>query len=640
LIADNTIAEIKNRIDIEEVVSDFVSLKRKGQNLWACCPFHNEKTPSFSVSPVKGFYKCFGCGRGGDALDFVMEVEKINYLEAIRFLAKKYGIEIKEEELSDDELKAQSERESLYIVLSFAKDYFQQCLNSTPEGKSIGLSYFKEREIADEIIQDFELGYTMDKWDGMLTAALAAGHSLDILEKAGLIIPKDKRHYDRFRGRVIFPIHNVSGRVVAFGARALKKDDKPKYINSPETPVYHKSQILYGLFQSKQSIRQQENCYLVEGYTDVTRLHQVGINNVVASSGTSLTKEQVQLVGRFSKQLTVLYDGDSAGIEASLRGIDIILANGLDVKVVLFPKDHDPDSYAQELGANEFKLFLENNAKDFIYFKSNLVAERAANDPLKKAEAIKDIVSSISQIPDQVKRMVYVKEASLILQMEERILIGEMNKILLKSRKDIAPKRDQLAATDGNIEPTVTEELTDRWDLNALIAFQEQESIRLLLKYGFNKLKEGKSLHQYLFNELEEVTFSNPVYAQIVKEFKSLLAADKVVNAQYFIENGSAEIRKAVIDIVHDRHHISSQWNDKYKIRIPAETEAVMLEQVAYTNILRLKQRVVRKLIEDNLEKFKEKLSEQEEEEVQQIHQELKFTEKEIASRLGNVILK
>ncbi len=640
MIADNTIAEIKNRIDIEEVVSDFVSLKRKGQNLWACCPFHNEKTPSFSVSPVKGFYKCFGCGRGGDALDFVMEVEKINYLEAIRYLAKKYGIEIKEEELSDDELKAQSERESLYIVLNFAKDYFQQCLNSTPEGKNIGLSYLKEREIAGETIQDFELGYTVDKWDGLLTAAQEAGHSLDILEKAGLIIPKDNRYYDRFRGRIIFPIHSVSGRVVAFGARALKKDDKPKYINSPETPVYHKSQVLYGLFQSRQDIRQQENCYLVEGYTDVTRMHQVGIKNVVASSGTSLTKEQVQLVGRFSKQVTVLYDGDSAGLEASLRGIDIILANGLDVKVILFPKDHDPDSYAQELGGNEFKLFLENNAKDFIYFKTSLVAEKAANDPLKKAVAIKDIVSSISQIPDQIKRMVYVKEASIILQMEERILIGEMNKILLKSRKEITPISDQAASAEVNSEPGSEDMISDRWNLNTQIAFQERESIRLLLKYGFNKLEQGKSLHQYLFNELEEITFSNPIYAKILDEFKSLLSADKVVNAQYFIENGSADIRKAVIDIVHERHHISSQWNDKYKIKIPIENEAIMLEQVAYTNVLRLKQRVVRKLIEDNLEKFKEKLSEQEEEEVQQIHQELKFTEQEIASRLGNVILK
>jgi DNA primase len=641
LIPDNTIAEIKNRIDIEEVVADFVSLKRKGQNLWACCPFHNEKTPSFSVSPVKGFYKCFGCGRGGDSIDFVMELEKLNYLEALKYLAKKYGIEIKEEELSDDELKEQSERESLYIVLNFAKEYFVQSLNNSPEGKSIGLSYFKERDIADSILQKFELGYTFDKWDGLLTAAKDAGHSLELLEKAGLIIPKDDRYYDRFRGRVVFPVHNVTGRVVAFGARALKKDDKPKYINSPETPVYHKSQILYGLYEAKQAVRQQENCYLVEGYTDVTRLHQIGIENVVASSGTSLTVEQVQLVGRFSKQLTVLFDGDSAGLQASLRGIDIILANGLDVKVVMFPEGHDPDSYAQELGANEFKLFLENEAEDFIHFRLNLMAEEAGNDPLKKAAAIKDVVGSIAQIPDQVKRTVYLKEASSILQMEERVLIGEMNKVLLKANKTRSSSPENLDSPATTIPAeTKSDDPSSSFDINNLIAFQERESIRLLLKYGFNELEEGKRLHQYLFHELEEIEFFDPIHAQIFDEFKALLSGDKVINAQHFIDNGSPEVRKVVIDLVHERHQISALWKDKFKIRIPSETESEKLEQVAYTNVLRLKHRVVRKLIEGNLVKLKEAVSTDEQDQLQQIHHELKLTELEIADRLGNVILK
>lgn len=641
MIPDNTIAEIKHRIDIEEVVADFVSLKRKGQNLWACCPFHNEKTASFSVSPAKGFYKCFGCGRGGDSIDFVMEVEKLNYLEALKYLAKKYGIEIKEEELSVDELKEQSERESLYIVLNFAKEYFKQSLTNSPEGKSIGLSYFKERDIDDSILQKFELGYALDKWDGLLIAAKEAGHNPDLLEKAGLIIPKDDRYYDRFRGRVVFPVHNVTGRVVAFGARALKKDDKPKYINSPETPVYHKSQLLYGLYQAKQAVRQQENCYLVEGYTDVTRLHQIGIENVVASSGTSLTIEQVQLVGRFSKQLTVLFDGDAAGLQASLRGVDIILANGLDVKVVLFPEGHDPDSYAQELGANEFKLFLEEKAQDFIHFRLNLLAEQAGNDPLKKAAAIKDVVGSIAQIPDQVKRTVYLKEASNILQMEERVLIGEMNKVLLKASKTRSASPEYLEPLDTSAP---AQEKSDgpasSFDINTLIAFQERESIRLLLKYGFNELEEGKRLHQYLFHELEEIEFFDPIHAQIIDEFKSLLSTDKVVNAQHFIENGSPEVRKMVIDLVHERHQVSTLWHDKYKIRIPLETESDKLEQVAYTNVLRLKQRVVRKLIEGNLEKLKEARTNDEQDQMQQIHQELKLTELEIADRLGNVILK
>jgi DNA primase len=640
LIPDYTITEIKNRIDIEEVVSDFVSLKRKGQNLWACCPFHNEKTPSFSVSPAKGFYKCFGCGKGGDSIDFVMEAEKLNYLEALKYLAKKYAIEIKEEELSENELKEQSERESLYIVLNFAKEYFIKSLAS-PEGKSIGLSYFKERNIADDIMQKFELGYTLDKWDGLLTAAREAGHSIEILEKAGLVIPKDDRHYDRFRGRVVFPVHNVSGRVVAFGARALKKDDKPKYINSPETPVYHKSQVLYGLFQGKQTIRQLENCYLVEGYTDVTRLHQIGIENVVASSGTSLTVEQVQLVGRFSKQLTVLFDGDTAGLQASLRGVDIILANGLDVKVVMFPEGHDPDSYAQELGTNEFKLFLEDKAQDFIHFRLNLLAQQAGSDPLKKAAAIKDVVGSIAQIPDQVKRTVYVKEASNILQMEERVLIGEMNKVLRKASKTKTAAAEYLEPAEIVApQQDKSDSSTSSFDINNLIAFQERESIRLLLRYGFNELEEGKRLHQYLFHELEDIIFNDPVHAQILAEFKLLLSSDKVADAQHFIDNGSPEVRKVVIDLVHERHQVSALWQDKYKIRIPSEKEAVKLEHVAYTNILRLKQRVVRKLIEGNLEKLKEAQTIDEQSEIQQIHHELKLTEKEIAERLGNVILK
>lgn len=638
MIPDSTIADIKTRIDIEEVVSDFVSLKRKGQNLWANCPFHNEKTPSFSVSPAKGFYKCFGCGRGGDAIDFVMEIEKINYLEAIRWLAKKYGIEIQEEELSEDDLRAQSERESQYIVLNFAKEYFINNLKGTSEGKSIGMGYFKERDFSDEIIEKFEFGFSQDKWDGLLVAAKEAGHSTEILEKAGLIIPKDDRFYDRFRGRVIFPIHNVSGRVVAFGARALKKDDKPKYINSPETPVYHKSQVLYGLFQARHAIRQEQNCYLVEGYTDVNRLHQIGIENVVASSGTSLTNEQVQLVSRFSKQLTVLYDGDPAGLMASIRGIDIILANGLDVKVIMFPEGHDPDSYAVEVGANEFKHYLDDKAQDFIHFRLNLLLESAGNDPVKKAAGIKDVVETISQIPDQVKRTIYIKEASNNLEIEEQVLIGEMNKALIKASRSKAVTPEYM---EPPLEPAPPhKEEPGKNVLHSQISYQERESIRLLLKYGFNELDEGKQLFEYLFKELDDVIFTDPVHSQILEEYKRNLSKGNVIDAQYFIDNGSPEVRKLVIDIVHNRHHVSTHWVDKYKIHVPLEDEKSRLGKVAYTNILRLKQRVVRKIIEENLEKLKNSHSADEQLELQQIHHELKQTEREIADRLGNVIIK
>ncbi len=647
MIPDSTIAEIKNRIDIEEVVSDFVTLKKKGQNLWACCPFHNEKTPSFSVSPAKGFYKCFGCGRGGDAIDFVMEIEKINYVEALKYLARKYGIEVKEEELSADELREQSERESLYIVLNFAKDFFVKSLLESEEGRKIGLAYFRERDINEEIIKTFELGYALDSWDALLQAAKAAGHSTEMLEKAGLILPSKKsgeegRYYDRFRGRVVFPIHNVSGRVIAFGARALKKDDKPKYLNSPETPVYHKSKIIYGIYQARQAIRQADNCYLVEGYTDVTRLHQIGIENVVASSGTSLTEDQVRLIGRFAGQLTVLYDGDAAGLQASLRGIDLILANGLDVKVVVFPAGHDPDSYARELGTNEFRHYLEDNARDFIHFKVELAMQEAGDDPVKKAAAIKDIVESIAKIPDQLKRNIYIQAAAAMLEMEERVLVAEMNKFLLKARKE-AQRRQQK-------QPPLPEELLVQpqeparqepvWDLSSIIHLQEQESIRLLLNYGLQEVGGGKKLYEYLFTELEDVQFSHPVYARIFDEFKQRLQQNKTADADYFLEHRDAEIRKTVIDLVHARFTISEHWQGKHKIYVPRESEEDHLPRVAFTNLMRLKQRIVRKLLEDNLEKLKESSSPTEQEELQTIHYQLKEEEKLIAASLGNVILK
>ena len=637
MIPDTTIQEIKNRLDIEEVVSDFVSLKRKGQNLWACCPFHNEKTPSFSVSPAKGFYKCFGCGKAGDSIGFVMEMEKVGYLEAIRYLAKKYGIEIKEEELTPDELREQSERDSLLIVLNFANEYFVDNLNNSPEGKSIGLSYFKERDVSEEILKKFELGYALDQWDGLIKKAKEAGHNLEILEKAGLIIPKDDRYYDRFRGRVIFPIHNVSGRVVAFGARALKKDDKPKYINSPETPVYHKSQVLYGLYQAKQAIRQEQNCYLVEGYTDVTRLHQVGIENVVASSGTSLTEEQVKLVGRFSNRLTVLYDGDPAGLKASLRGVDIILANGLDVKVVLFPEGHDPDSYAREVGANEFKQFLNNEAEDFIRFRVSLLAEESGNDPTKKTEAIKDIVQSIAQIPDQVKRTVYVQEASNMLKMEEAMLFSELNKILISRNKAV---REISEATSGQqvAPPQQKPEATTK----GKYVLVEQAILKLLLDYGSTEIEEGIKLGDMIFeglNSIEDQVFIDPLNIKILKEIEQQHNAGGI-DPMHFIKSSNTEIRNLIIDLVHDRYEVSQHWFERHRIHVPSESEPEVLLKIAEIVLLRYQHIRARLMIEENLERLKAAQSFEEEQEVQQIHQELKLIEKEIARKLGNVILK
>lgn len=636
MIPEQTIDDIKNRADIVEVVGDFVTLKRKGQNMWACCPFHNEKTPSFSVSPTKGFYKCFGCGKSGDSIDFVMEVEKLNYVETLKFLAKKYGIEVQEEELTEDQAQKQSEKESLYIILNAAKEYFENLLWESPEGRSVGLSYFQERKMTDSILKKFELGFAKDEWDGFHNYALQNGHTEEMLEKAGLLIVKENKKYDRFRGRVIFPIHNVTGRVVGFGARALKKDDKPKYINSPETTIYVKNQVLYGLFQAKQAIRMAENCFLVEGYTDVTSLHEVGIENVVASSGTSLTEGQIKLIQRFSPTITVLYDGDMAGIKASLRGIDMILEQGLNVKIVLLPEGEDPDSYSKALGSEGFKNYLEEKKKDFIHFKASLLAQEAEKDPIKKAESIKEIVSSIAVIPDAIKRSVYIKEAGDLLQIEEQVLVGELNKILRKKAK--TPSYVKPEQVEGvQIKP---KEQEVSWDTNEIIKYQERESIRLLLEYAHIELDKETSLQSYLLDELDDVTFLSETHAEIFAKFREELANGNSATIDYFIKNGSADVRKTVIDIISGKRDVSPKWTDKFKIFIPNENDKDHLERTALTNILRLKQRVVRKMLEDNIERLKAATDESDQTEIQQIHAELKRTEAEIAGQLGNVILK
>jgi len=636
MIDTATIDAIKLRTDIEEVVSDYVSLKRKGKNLWACCPFHNEKTPSFSISPEKGFYKCFGCGKGGDSIDFIMEIEKVSYVEALRYLANKYGIDIAEEAPTPSEIAEQTERESLLIALGFARDFFIQNLKETDQGQKIGGAYLKEREINKETTEVFELGYALDQWDILLKYGQEQGYSKDVLEKAGLLIVKESRVYDRFRGRIIFPVHNISGRVVAFGARTLKKDDKPKYINSPETLVYQKSEIVYGLYQAKQSIRRHENCFLVEGYTDVIRLHQIGIQNAVASSGTSLTKQQINLIGRFTSLITVLFDGDYAGMKASLRGIDMILTEGLDVKVVMFPEGEDPDSHARSLGSTEFQHFLEDQVQDFIHFKATLIARESGNDPVKRASGIKEIVSSISCIPDLLKRTVYLQEAGKMLGIEEKVLITEMNKHLLKdSAKHINPGVDMVHyPPESSVQPRIG------INIDQLIAHQEKESMRLLLKYGFNKVYNDSSLYQFLFDELAEIEFITPEFREISSLFKQKLTDGAPFDADYFIEHGSTEVRKIVIDLVYEQHKPSTHWKDKFKIYIPEESEKGKLEQVAYTNILRLKQRVVRKLINENLNRLKETGDENEQVEFQQVHTELKTIEHDLARELGNVILK
>lgn len=641
MISKSTIQEVQDRADIEDVISDFVTLKRKGSGryLWACCPFHDEKTPSFSVTPERNIYKCFGCGKSGDTINFIMEHDGLNYIEAIKYLAQKYGIEIVEEEQTDEQAERQNERDSLYIVLGYANEFFQNNLKQTDEGKSVGLSYFKERGFNQKIIDRFELGYSLNEWDSLYKSATEKAYSEELLEKAGLLVVKSEdKKYDRFRGRVIFPIHNVSGKVVGFGARTLKKDDKPKYLNSPESEVYHKSKILYGIYQAKQAIRKEDNCYLVEGYTDVISLHQSDIANVVASSGTSLTEDQIKLISRFSKNITVLFDGDAAGLKASLRGIDMILEQGMNVRAVVFPEGEDPDSYSQKLGTSEFRQFLADNTVDFIKFKVGLYANEAAKDPIKKAASIKEIVSSIAKIPDPVQRAVYIKESSRLLEIEESVLLAEMNKLLIKekrSKKDDFEKRqeEQSHSVEAFLEQTEEGKPIDE---NQLIALQERESIRLLISYGFNDIEEEHKLYNYLLNELEDVEFVTPVYKEILNTFKSHLEEGRVIDSQYLISHGSPKVKQEVADLVTHRWEASPNWGDKFQIFVPEETD--VLPNVVLTNVLRLKFRVIQKLITDNLAKIKTAKTPEEEEQHFKLHSELKKSEMELAKALGVVV--
>jgi DNA primase len=642
-ISKLTSDKVKERADIVEVVGDYLPLKKKGQNMWACCPFHGEKSPSFSVSPNKQIYKCFGCGKAGDPIQFVMDIEGVGFQEAIRHLAGKYGIEVEEDETRTPEQNLeQNERESLFIALNFAKDFFVKNLQ-TDEGRSIGLSYFKERGFNPQIIEKFDLGYALDGWDYFLKAAKTAGFEEDILLKAGLILQKEgdpSRLYDRFRGRVTFAIHNISGKPIGFGARILTKDkNQPKYINSPETPIYHKSDVLYGMFQAKKAIRDLDNCFLVEGYTDVISMHLSGIENVVSSSGTSLTDGQIKLIKRFTNQVTVLYDGDAAGIKASIRGIDLLLEGGLNVKAVVFPDGDDPDSYSRKVGTQAFQEYLKENSRDFIGFKIGLYQDEFARDPIRKAEVIREIVQSIGKIPDPIIRSVYAKEASGLLQIEEEIIHAELNKSLIKSQKDHFKKVKEEAEAEGKLEeliPTQTQ-----ISVEDTLRIQEKETIRLLLNYGWQKI-DDEELHlcQYLMTETADIVFQTPVYQKLLDLYRNRLAEGEIPKTDFFVSSSDAEVRQEVIDLISPRHEISVHWHERHQIFITTESDD--LAGTAFKSILRLKRRLVHKMMDEAKQKIKsaelEHLNADKVFELQQVYFELKKVQIQIDKELGIVI--
>ncbi|WP_291400268.1 DNA primase [Daejeonella sp.] len=640
MIPKETVDKIIETSRIEEVVGDFVSLKRRGTSMIGLCPFHNERTPSFHVSVAKGIYKCFGCGQGGDSVRFIMEHEKATYPEALRYLANKYSIEVAEVENSPEEKAVNDRRESLYIVSGFAAKYFHEQMMETEEGKTIGLSYFKERGFRDDIIKKFELGYSPDVWDALTQQAVKEGYSLQFLEETGLTIRKDnEKLYDRFRGRVMFPIHSFTGRIIGFGGRTLKTDKAvPKYVNSPESDIYHKSNVLYGLFFAKKAIRDEDNCYLVEGYADVLSVHQAGVENVVASSGTSLTIEQIRLIGRFTKNITILYDGDEAGIKASLRGLDMILEEGLNVKVVLFPDGHDPDSFVQKFGSSAFKTHIEQNKKDFILYKTGILLKDAGNDPIKRAGIIREVVESIAKIPDGIKASVFVRECSSLLQIEERVLISELNKMhLSKAKKDnsnySAPQPmeapiEALAPSLGGI--------SDGDDK------QEKEIIRLLLNYGHELVQwddiTDTYIAPYIIANLADVSFDNPLCNRILDEYKKALENGSLPSEQDFIKHADHEIADLAIAMVSSPYILSENWYAKRKIYVRNESEN--LRATILGGIFHLKKRKVDLI----LKKIRDDIQLETDADNQAIlmrhYLQVKEVEKGISMFLGSVIIK
>lgn len=640
MILKETIDKILEAAQIEEVVGDFVHLKKRGSSLIGNCPFHNEKTPSFNVSPSKGIYKCFGCGKGGDAVRFIMDHEKYSYPEALKYLAAKYKIEVEETVQSPAQMAADDRRESLYIVSAWAARFFQDTMWETQGGQAIGLGYFKERGFREDIIKKFELGYSPDEWDALLNKAVQAGHKESYLEETGLIVRNDKgKLYDRFRGRVMFPIHNFTGRIIGFGGRTLKTDKNvPKYVNSPESDIYHKSNVLYGLFHAKRSIRELDNCYLVEGYADVLSVHQAGIENVVASSGTSLTTEQIRLIGRFTRNVTILYDGDAAGIKASLRGLDMILEEGLNVRVVLFPDGHDPDSYVREVGSSAFKTYIERNQKDFILYKTSILLKDAGNDPIKKAGIIREVVESIARIPDSIKAAVFVRECSFILQIEERVLISELNKIRLgKAKKEVqAPGRDQRPEPEAPIAEAPAAP-ADTSDEN-----QEKEIIRLLLSYGHELVNWDGITDTYIgpfvVTNLSDVSFEHPECRSVFEEYRSRLEREELPTEKDFINHPDSKVSSLAISLLSSPYALSENWFEKRKIYVKHESEN--LRSTILGGIFHLKKRKVDRILKNIRAEIQSEADPDNQAILMKRYMQVKEVEKGISAYLGSVVVK
>jgi DNA primase len=584
VIPKETVDKIFEAAIIEEVIGDFVQLKRSGTSFKARSPFSDEKTPSFYVVPHKGIYKCFSSGKGGNVVNFLMEHDKLSYPEALRWLAARYNIEIVEEEQTEGQKEASTERESLALVATFAQEYFSDQMLNTEEGRAIGLSYFQERGFREETIKKFKLGFCPDNWDEFTKAALAKGYELKFLLQSGLSKDRDGSPYDFFRGRVMFPISNVAGKVIAFGGRTLRTDKKAaKYFNSPESPLYYKSKVLYGIDLAKQAIVKQDACYIVEGYTDVVSLHQSGVENVVASAGTSLTEDQIRLIKRYTKNVVILFDGDAAGIKASFRGIDMLLSQGMNVRVVGFPDGEDPDSFAKKTPSSELIAFLKKEAVDFIVFKTNLLSDEAAGDPVKRGSMVRDIVASIALIPDVIQRSIYIQECSRLLTIDETLLIQEMNKVV---KQELRKSGHVDRIPDPVIMPAQQPQRKDRIE----IEHQERDLIRLLLTYGDHivhvpmesedgqEVEEEITVSEYLIYEVEadSLAFSKPTYTQVILDYANHLDNEKFPSEKYFATHHDQDVSSLCAHLITEQYALSDNWELKHQIYPEKEDEKLL----------------------------------------------------------------
>ena len=642
MIPQETIGKIFDSADIVEVIGDFIHLKKSGSNFKGLSPFANEKTPSFMVSPGKRIFKDFSSGKGGNVVTFLMEHEQLSYPEALKWLANKYNIEIEEAEETQDQIEAKHQKEALYLAHQFANEFFKTSLKDSNEGKSVGLSYLKKRGYNLNTIDEFELGYSPDDYNALENEAKKANYSLGPLKISGLIKEGEKGNYDFFRGRIIFPIHNITGRIIGFGGRTLRTDKKvAKYFNSPESDIYNKSNVLYGLFQSKNEIIKNDSCLLVEGYTDVISLHHNGIKNAVSSSGTSLTEGQIRLIKRFTNNVVILYDSDPAGINASFRGVDMILKAGLNVKVVLFPEGEDPDSYAHQLSNEDFKSYLDDNQIDFISFKANHLLEKTKNDPINISKTINDIIISISIIPDAVSRSVYIKKTAQIFEMDEELLINEVRK-KLRPNENFQSSNSLPSLASKNL-PSKSFQKGIKHDLSK----QEEDLIRLMLTYGAHSIKievlneNEKStveypLAQFIVEEIltDKLSYENEKYQLVFNEFLEGLEKGLILNEQHFVQNHN--LTSLVADLTTSQNILSENWEKKHQIHTKIESER--LKQAAEQAVFIFKLRVTENLILDKQKVLKEMNPEEDNESIMKEIKELIKVRNIFADELGIIV--